>query len=107
MSETDRRRTSAGRFVADMALRKTGSFARKKMDKRLAAHGFTTKDVVKAAKGQEGFGTRFAAAALVRLATRSVPNALVVGGGLVAMALFNRNRQRGEDDAPAVEEAAE
>jgi hypothetical protein len=35
-----------------------------------------------------------AGAAIVRIATRSVPGAIVVGGGLLAKALYDRRRAR-------------
>ncbi|MFM5884766.1 MAG: hypothetical protein ACKOQ3_05485 [Novosphingobium sp.] len=47
---------------------------------------------------------RLAAAVAVRVATRSVPGALVIGGGLLAKTLFDR--RRGKRAAPAAGEAA-
>lgn len=100
MAGTDRKHGSAARFVADAALRKTGSIARKQLDRRLAGLGLTANDVARLAAGKQGFGTRIAAAALMRLATRSVPGALAVGGGIVAKALLDRKRQRKGDGSP-------
>jgi hypothetical protein len=97
VAETDRKRGSAGRFATDFALRRTGSFARKRLDRHLAPHGLAVEDIARIAQQKQGFGTRVAAALLVRLATRSVPGAVIVGGGLVARALLGRKRRR--DDA--------
>jgi len=94
----------AGNFFTGLALRKGGSVARRHLDKRLAAHGLSTADITKILARRESFGTRLAAAVLVRLATRSVPGALVVGGGMGAKALLNRRRRRG---IAAVDEAGE
>lgn len=98
-------KAAAGRYFAGVALRKSGSVARKHLDKRLAVHGLSTEDIAKIAGRREGFGTRLGAALLVRLATRSVPGALAVGGGLVAKALLDRRKRRRL--IAAVEEAGE
>lgn len=39
-------------------------------------------------------GKRIASAALIRVATRSVPGAILVGGGLIAKALHDRHKAR-------------
>lgn len=39
-------------------------------------------------------GRRIASAALVRVATRSVPGAIIVGGGLIAKALHDHRKAR-------------
>jgi hypothetical protein len=84
----------AANYLAGVALRKGRSVARKHIDKRLAAHNLSTADIAKIVGRRESFGTRLAAAVLVRLATRSVPGALAVGGGIVAKALLERRRRR-------------
>ena len=98
-------RQSTGKIVADIALREGVSVARGALDRRLKAQGYSKKEIDRIVAGQ-GFGTRFAAAALARLATRSVPGALAVGGGLIAKALFDRRRKH-KRDAPTVDEAGE
>ena len=79
-----------------MATRRAGAFARKRLDKHLKTGGLTTAEIERAIRRKGGIGTRLATAVLVRLATRSVPGALVVGGGLVAKALIERRRRRSE-----------
>ena len=98
-------RQTTGAIIGDIALRQGAALAREALGKRLARAGYTRKDVERIVAGQ-GFGKRFAAAALVRLATRSVPGALAVGGGLIAKALFDRRRKHPRD-AAAVDEAPE
>lgn len=47
-----------------------------------------------APKPKGSIGRSLAGAALTRLATRSVPGALVVGGGLLAKGLYDRRRAK-------------
>jgi len=46
------------------------------------------------------FGKRIASAALVRVATRSVPGAILVSGGLIAKALHDRHKARQTPGSP-------
>ena len=46
-----------------------------------------------AAKSKGTVAGALAGAALTRIATRSVPGAIVVGGGMLAKALYDRRRQ--------------
>ena len=46
------------------------------------------------AGGKGSLLTGIAGAALVRIATRSVPGAIVVGGGLLAKTLYDRRREK-------------
>ena len=50
------------------------------------------------AAGKAGLGKAIAGAAITRIASRSVPGALVVGGGILAKMLFDRRRARKDDD---------
>jgi hypothetical protein len=104
-------KTGPGTIAADLALREGAALARRAMEKRLARSGYSKKQIRKIIEGK-GFGRNVAATAIARLATRSIPGALVVGSGLVAKALFDlRRSRRGEPDAgetlEAVEEGAE
>lgn len=45
-------------------------------------------------KAKSSISRALAGAALTRIATRSVPGALVVGGGLLAKSLYDRRRAR-------------
>lgn len=48
----------------------------------------------KAPKAKRGIGTRLLTAAATRIATRSVPGAIVVGGALLAKTLHERRKNR-------------
>ena len=50
--------------------------------------------VADAAKAKRPVSRAIAGAALTRIATRSVPGALLVGGGLLAKTLYDRRRAR-------------
>ena len=65
---------------------------------RLTGKAATTVD---AAKPKSSLTGAMAGAAIARIATRSVPGAIVVGGGMLAKALYDRRRARQE----AVQEA--
>jgi hypothetical protein len=62
--------------------------------------------VADAPKAKRSIGRAIAGAAITRIATRSVPGALVVGGGLLAKSLYDRRRARkaapGKDDDAGV-----
>jgi hypothetical protein len=50
------------------------------------------------AKSKGGLKKAIAGAAITRIATRSVPGAIMVGGGILAKALYDRRRaKRGKD----------
>ena len=62
----------------------------------------------KALPGTDGKGTLLsgiAGAALVRIATRSVPGAIVVGGGLLAKTLYDRRRAKRAPKTPPKQQA--
>ncbi len=51
------------------------------------------------ARSKGGLKRAIAGAAVTRIATRSVPGAIVVGGGMLAKALYDRRRaRRGKGD---------
>jgi hypothetical protein len=50
------------------------------------------------AKSKGTIGKAIAGAAITRIAARSVPGALLVGGGLLAKSLYDRRRARKEHD---------
>ncbi|WEK47927.1 MAG: hypothetical protein P0Y56_06420 [Candidatus Andeanibacterium colombiense] len=79
-------------LVVDVALREGSLLARRAISHKLAGGDF--KDIKRAKLPRAGFGKRVAAAALARLAARSVPGTLLVAGGLVAKALVDRRRAR-------------
>lgn len=103
MPDKPKRTTTSGK-IADFAVREGKAVAERAIDRRLASAGYSKKDVRKIVE-RKGFGKRMVAAAIARLATRSVPGALLVGGGLIAKALFSGRKAEAEapeavDDTP-------
>jgi len=91
--------------VLDIAVSQGSKAARRALDKRLAKFGLDRKDIRKIEE-KRGFAKAFAAAAVTRLATRSVPGALFVGGAIAAKALLGR-RKGDEDPAETLEKVDE
>ena len=102
-----RKTTTTGRLL-DIAVREGRLYARRGFDRTLARTAYTREDV-EAATRPEGFVKWIAAAAVARLAARSIPGALAIGGVVVAKALFDRrNRAGGDRAAPeAVDDPAD
>lgn len=85
-------------LIADIALRGGNKLLRHTVDRVVGTSGG-------AAAGSSGrrkrsLVGRLIGAAAVRLAIRSVPGAIMVGGGLLAKTLYDRKRQRGRGDKP-------
>lgn len=59
-----------------------------------AAGAKAAKQAAKAPKAKRGIGTRLITAAATRIATRSVPGAIVVGGALLAKTLHEHRKNR-------------
>lgn len=59
-----------------------------------AAGAKAAEAAAKAPKAKRGIGSRLLAAAATRIATRSVPGAIVVGGALLAKTLHERRKNR-------------
>jgi len=59
-----------------------------------AASAATGVKLPKAARPKRSIGTKLAMAAATRIATRSVPGAIVVGGALLAKTLYDRKRAK-------------
>jgi hypothetical protein len=81
--------------IADIALRGGGQILRRAVEKGLlgkAVGSGTAKNLVKG----RGMGQTLLGTAIARIATRSVPGALIVGGGLLAKALYERRHARDE-----------
>ena len=88
--DAERRENTA--LIVDVALREGSLLARRAIHNKLAGGDFT--DIKKAGLPRASFTKRVAAATLARIAARSVPGTLLVAGGLVAKALFDRRRHR-------------
>jgi len=59
-----------------------------------AAGAKAAETAAKAPKAKRGLGTRLLTAAATRIATRSVPGAIIVGGALLAKTLHNHRKNR-------------
>lgn len=90
----------AGKTIADIALRKGATIARRKLEQQLTRSGYTKKQIKKVVAGKS-YGKQFAVAAITRLATRSIPGALLVGGGFLAKALLDRRKNLRKETASA------
>ena len=95
-------------IIADVALRGGGRLLRHVVERSLLGVKYTpdqARDIVKGRSMTQALvGT-----AVARIATRSVPGALLVGGGLIAKALYDRRQKRSQAKAEgdaAVEEQA-
>jgi hypothetical protein len=101
-----RKTTTTGKLL-DIALKESRRYAKRRFDRKLADAGYDEQHLNAAVK-REGFVRWIAAAALARLAARSVPGALAVGGAVVAKALLDRRKSAaGAEAAPeAVDDPA-
>ena len=95
--------------IADIALRGGGQLLRHAVERTLLGAKYSpqkAKDIVKGrTMAQTLIGT-----ALARVATRSVPGAILVGGGMLAKTLYDRSRARKaaeEGSADVAEQEAE
>lgn len=78
-------------IIANILLRGGGRILRQLVESNLLNAKYSpqkSRDIVKG----RGIVGALAGAAIVRVATRSVPGALIVGGGLLAKALYDRSK---------------
>ncbi|MFM5895878.1 MAG: hypothetical protein ACKOQM_15805 [Novosphingobium sp.] len=78
-------------LIADLALRGGGQLLRHAIERTVLGAKYTPDKAKKIVKGRSMVQTLIGTAA-ARLATRSVPGAIVVGGGLLAKALYDRRQ---------------
>lgn len=79
-------------LIVDIALREGSLLARRVAQRKLSGG-----DMKKAPlPPRSSFTKRMVASTLARLAARSIPGTLLVGGGLVAKALLDRRRSKRE-----------
>ena len=91
----------ANLVLADIALRGGGALLRRAVEKNLLAQK-VGKDRAEQKVKARSLGESLVATALARVATRSVPGAIVVGGGMLAKTLYDRRkakRQAVKDEA--------
>ena len=79
-------------LIVDVALREGSLLARRAVHRKLAGGDLT--DLKKGGRPRASVTKRITAAALARLAARSIPGTLVVAGGLVARAVLLRRKHR-------------
>lgn len=88
-------------LIAEILVRSAGRLARRAMEKGLLKARFE-KDQAAAIVEGRGLAHSLVSTTVARVATRSVPGALLVGGGLLAKTLYDRSisrrkaRRRGE-----------
>ena len=82
-------------MIAEIAVASAGRIARRSMEKGLLKARFEQEQAVAIVEGR-GMAHTMITAAIARVATRSVPGALLVGGGLFAKVLFDRTVSRGK-----------
>ena len=88
-------------LLADIALRGGGMLVRQGLERGLLGRKYAPEKTQRILKGR-GFGEALIGTALAKLATRSVPGAILVGGGLIAKTLYDRrhrNRAKREGEA--------
>jgi hypothetical protein len=80
-------------LIAEIVVRSAGRLARRAMEKGLLKARFEREQAVAIVEGR-GLGHALVSTAVARVATRSVPGALLVGGGLLAKTLYDRTISR-------------
>jgi hypothetical protein len=80
-------------LIAEILVRSAGRLARRTMEKGLLKARFEKDQAVAIIEGR-GLAHTLVSTTVARVATRSVPGALLVGGGLLAKTLFDRSISR-------------
>ena len=80
-------------IIADLALRGGGQLLRHAVERTVLGTKFTPGQAKNIVRGRSMLQTLLGTAA-VRIATRSVPGAILVGGGLLAKTLFDRREDK-------------
>ena len=80
-------------LIAEILVRSGGRLARRAMEKSLLKARFERSQAAAIIEGR-GLAHTLVSTTVARVATRSVPGALLVGGGLLAKTLFDRSISR-------------
>lgn len=100
----------AANLIMANAIVRTGSILlRRAVDKRML-RGRYGKETAEAAAENQGLGSTLTALALSKVAARSSTGAVMVGGGMLAKALYDRRqvkKARTKGDAKILEDAAD
>ena len=91
-------------LIADLALRGGGQLLRHAVERGLLGKSYSPEKAKNLIKGRS-MGQTLIGTAIARIATRSVPGALIVGGGLLAKTLYDR--KQGKEAAEAGEKTVE
>jgi hypothetical protein len=94
-------------ILADIALRTGGALLKRGVERGILGRAPGLQGIAKAAAGaakaakpaapKRGLATKLLTAAATRVATRSVPGAIVVGSALLARTLYEKRRARKRD----------
>ena len=90
-------------IVADIAMRASSRLFRRTMEKGLLQLKFPPEKAHEIVEGRS-LGQTLIAAGIARLATRSIPGALLVTGGIVAKSIFDRSLSRRESSRRGTED---
>ena len=82
-------------LIADIALRGGGALLKRAVEAGLLGATAVGKSKAKKVIKGRSLGQSLVGTMIARVATRSVPGALIVGGGLLAKTLYDRKRARG------------
>lgn len=78
-------------LIADVVLRGSSLVARRAVERGLLGTKYAPRKAKAILKGRT-FGETLLHTAIARVAVRSVPGAIIVGGGLIAKTLYDRSR---------------
>ncbi|MCB2088878.1 MAG: hypothetical protein R3E18_10960 [Sphingomonadaceae bacterium] len=95
-SGADYARAATNLVVVDLAMRAGSLILRNAVEKRVLGKDIS-KPAAEAVMKQSSFAGRMARVAAARLATRSVPGALIVGGGIAAKVWYDYARRRRDE----------
>lgn len=85
-------------IMADIAIRAGSYLARRGVEKGLLANRYGKHTAGKIVQNKT-LGQSLVSFALARIATKSVPGAIVVGGGALAKSLYDRRKSRRQEKA--------
>ena len=85
--------TMTNLVLADIALRAGGALLRRGMEKGVLGQSIGKQKASSVVRGR-GLAQTLIGTAIARIATRSVPGAIVIGGGLLAKTLYDRRHAK-------------
>lgn len=92
--------------LTDIVLRSGGQLMRHAVERTLLGTKYSKQAARDIVKGRS-FTQTLVGTAIARLATRSVPGAIVVGGAMLAKTLYDRSHDRAAEQAEGAAEVAE